>query len=364
MSENLEITEDDPRSPEWDDNAVVPGYKVRKVGNVRVIELDLEADPAKRDPDGTATTFLNEMRGMYRDENKLRREFLRDHSAGGGDVFFPEFILNGGRARYCVQIPKAMTTHEARRPKVMRGWDFGVRHPICIFAQKDPNRRRIMVLRTVAPGYCPIHNMRDLVRYISGEAPLSILNGEDRIYARNALTRLEKISRYPLPWFGPGEVDFTDYGGAEMLNQNDFVERADLPRSRREVLEEAGIFPQQIFAAKSRDTIARELLGIQEDGWPGLVIDPDPSNEELLNALGGGLSWARESSTGELSDTYAKDGTNDHVYEALFYAVVGVMPVQHFAQKEAPVVIQDRRPKVQTGGDGLGFVEGRVDLWK
>ncbi len=102
--------------------------------------------------------------------------------------------------------------------------------------------------------------------------------------------------------------------------------------------------------------------GGQDDHGPGLIIDPDPSNEEILAALGGGLSWAKPSATDPAPDTYMKDGENDHVYEALFYAVVGIMPVQKIEERVSPLVMKDRRPQVEEQ-QGLGFHEGKGDQW-
>lgn len=347
--------------------------RVTKAG-IRVIELDVWADPAKRDPDGTATTFLERERLRMPDKNRFRREYLRDWEAGDGEGYFPEWqkgiALCGERNPYTIRIPVPQRQPGRPRPLVLRGWDFGRRAPVVTWLQKHPSQRRIFVLRTLAPQLAkiqmPIRNLRDLTRYLSGQAPLSVLNGEDRAIAREWLAWYEgeeEAALYPHPWFLPETCDFMDYGGSESSFSSDFVETRDEAQSRYEVLAERGIHCMKIGAHKDRDTVMRELLEVKPDGWGGIIIDPE-ANKLLINALSGGLVAAKPTEKEPQPEGHHKDGRFDNVYEALTYAIVGVLgPAQHEAETPQRV-LRDRQVVLEApASEGFGLMETRGDRW-
>lgn len=358
----VELWEDEPRDPEWLPGAVIPGYKSRvNKRDIRVIEIDIEADPEKRDPE-----FVRRLQKLM-PQSQFRREIRRDWTAGDGDMYFPEFIQNGGRRRYVVPLTALLKDEPIRR-----GWDFGIRAPACVWFQFDRKRRRVLIFRSLTPTYMPMHDMRDLVLYLSGQIPREALDPEMRPFALAYLNVLENTPGMPAtPWFkqsGPTPMEFRDYGGAEAWRTDDLVQGKNVARSRAEVLAEAGVNLEQVGAAGDRDTVMRDLLAIREDGWPGLLMDGvlvpgelpvSPQNELLLKALAGGLVWATPTDKDPNPEGYRKDGIHDNVYEALSYGTVGVVPVQREPRALAGVIYRDRRPDAAEEG----FYENRGDRW-
>lgn len=332
--------------PEFADGAVIPGYSTRVTRRgVRVLSLDVEADPAKRDP-----AWLAAQRATYPTETAFRRELRRDWTAGEGDVFFPEWFENGGRERYVQPIPYLLTG------PIYRGWDFGRRAPACVWFQYDRKNKRLLVLRSVTPSYMGIHHFRDLVLYLSGQLPFSALE----IPAQNWVAKIEEDPTQPkTPWF-QGTVSrplqFVDYGGYEARQDSDMVREESAALSRKAVLAEAGIYLSEMWAATNRDTLMRKLMGVRPDGWPGVLIDP--ANPCLIQGLGGGLVFKKPTAEDPMPIVYMKDGIHDNVYEALLYGVVGVVDLVEHKSPLPMVTFPDRRRVETYQEDGL-FHESR-----
>lgn len=336
---------------EFDPTFPIPGYRERLTERgIRVIELDVQADPVKRSFDNGAA-FLRKARAKMTSESKFRRELLRDWSAGEGDIFFPEFMGNGGRQRYVVPIPHLLDA------PIYRGWDFGHRAPACIWFQVDPKRRRVYVLRSLTPTFMGIHSFRDLVLYASGQAPLESL---DRFGQAWVAALAADPTQPPLPWFvSPANKPhaFVDYGGWEAVQGSDMVKEETASKTRKEVLAESGIFLQTIPAATERITLLRKLLSVQSDGWPGIMFDP--SNTLLIDGMAGGIVFKPPTPEDPLPDTYKKDGVHDNPLEALGYGIVGVVPLN---EEKPPTLVQrwDENRRLVTEDDSASmFYEGR-----
>jgi hypothetical protein len=351
LAAEYELTEDQEQDPEFRPDALIPGYHTRfaRNGAFRVVELDIEADPAKRDPE-----FVDSLRRLFPSDNDFRREIRRDWSAGAGDMYFPEYVYNGGHKKYVHPVSAI------KKGTIYRAFDFGIRAPAAVWFQYSAAQKRVWVLRSLTPSFMPAHDFRDLVLYLSGQLPIERLMQPDRVYAWSWLQKIEADPSQPkAPWFQPTgatPLQFADFAGHEAWYTSDLVQGGkDAARSRAEVFEEGGIYLEQVGAARDRDTVMRKLLSIREDGWPGILIDP--SNKLLITALGGGLVWKGPTPTEPQPDTYAKDGVHDNVYEALSYGLVGVVPIQDALAAQAGPVWRDRQLIQQAESAGLGFNE-------
>jgi hypothetical protein len=352
LPDEMELVEDEPRDPEFEPGAKIQGYKTRFTPRgIRVVEIDIEADPEKRDP-----SFVAGLRKLFPNDNDFRREIRRDWSAGAGDVYFPEFIYNGGSKVYVHQ------ASAIRKGVIYRSYDFGIRAPAAVWFQYSPEQKRVWVLRSLTPSFMPAHDFRDLVLYLSGQLPIERLMLPDRVYAWSWLQRIEHDPDMPAaPWFKPSgavPLQFADFAGHEAWYTSDLVEGGkEVARSRAEVFEEGGIYLQQVGAARDRDTVMRKLLAIRDDGWPGILLDP--SNKLLISALGGGLVWKAPTLLEPQPDTYAKDGVHDNVYEALSYGTVGVVPLQDAMQGQQTPLYRDRQLVTEPEDGGFGFNESK-----
>lgn len=339
--------------PEWADDAVIPGWEEKVTGRgFRVVNLTTEADPVKRDP-----RWLEAQRKKFTSESAFRREFKLDWNAGEGDLFFPEFFENGAREAFVRPIPYLIDG------PIYRGWDFGRRAPAVVWFQYSPKQHRVLILRSLTPTFMGVHNFRDLALYLSGQRPVSYLQGQE------TLAWLEKIeadpSQPPTPWFrapGATPLTFVDYGGWEATHDSDMVREESLSKTRADVLAEEGIYLTQVSAARDRDTLTRRMLEIRpEDGLPRTIIDP--SNELLISAFAGGLAFKKPTPEDPMPTKYQKDGTHDNVYEAYTYGEVGVVPLNRPKAPAAHVRYEDRRRVVDTQDQNLfGFHEARESV--
>lgn len=311
---------------EFEDWQNIPGFCIREAeSGYTVIELDLEADPAKRDP-----AWFEAARKWYPSEAQLMREMRRNWSIGTGEIYFPEWAIAGGRNVFLKD-----TVGTIARLPVIRGWDLGVKKPSVVWIQVEtegdwPKRYRTVVYRSILPGYMPIEPLGHIVQYLSGERSYRDVNDDfGKPWLDNVLTKDSRS--FPMPWFEG--CDFLDFAGHEKSYNTDMRKTHDDPANREEALGKLGINVQRCNAAPDRDDTMRHLLTIRSDGRPGILLDPQ--NERLISALEGGLTWEKPTSREPTPKKYRKDGVHDDVYEALMYAVCSVVP---------PVIPDNKQP--------------------
>lgn len=324
------------------------GFKTRRTPRgAIVVELDLEADPAKRDP-----AWQAQMRAVFPSENDWRREFKRDWTSASGAAYYPEFAAQPHRyIRACTSLLAG---------PVYRGWDFGFWRPACVWFQFSRATNRAWVLREVMPDMSSTrgidtHSFRDLVLYLSGQITL------DSLAARPlAMAWVKKIQDDPKlpnpPWFTAdpsSPIQWEDYAGPEALRPSASVEGEASARTDKAILEAAGIRLNVFASAPSaRGAVMRRLLHFYSDGWPGILFDP--ACPIMIETMNGGLAFAKPK-PGELtSDDPAKNGYHDNIHDALGYGIVNVASaVQPSDRIVAPPVTRyvDRRPVVEDPSD-------------
>lgn len=279
---------------------------------IAVFNLNYWADPDKT-PETIAT--LRTQMG----EKRFKRELLKDWTSAAGDSFYPEFSLNGGRRVYCYDPPELLAG------PIYRFWDFGFRRPAVVWAQKGKGEDgRLYVLRELMPGWVTgvmgdidARSFRDAVLYVSGQLASDRLSTP----AQNLILKLAEDPDYPPPpWFQPAYTQqFIDFTGPEALMVSDIAAETQ-ERTRLAILEEAGLSVSwRDVSWKAREDIMRDLLLVRPDGRPNILF-ASPC-KILLQALEGGLTFARPTKEEPIPSKPAKDGYHDHLHDALSYGV-------------------------------------------
>lgn len=287
----------------------IPGFRARTTGRGhRVIELDYYADPARDD------RWLEEARRRSTSLAEFQRNVLRNWSISGGATFFPEFA-EVGRENYLFEPPALL------RSSVIRGWDFGWRAPVCTWLQYSPKSDRVYVLREFAPRGISAHHFRDVCRFLSGQLPYPDYDAA----VAEWIEMLRGLPGVPAPpWFPPGTV-FTDLSGPEVNAVQSISSRDPHEATLRQVWAAGGIeFAIQAGPVRARATVLRRLLPMRQDGRPGIMVSP--ACPATLAMLDGGLTFKRATPVNPAPEEPKKDGTHDNVFDALTYALVGVVP--------------------------------------
>jgi hypothetical protein len=299
-----------------------------------IVTIQAGADPAKRSQEWHEA----QLAAMLGDVKDYRREYAIDWTSASGDVFYPEFARNP--ERYVAPVK-----HDPNKP-VYRGWDFGFRHPACVWFQKD-SFGRCLVLREVMPDNIDTYSFRDLVLYLSGSLDLKVLQRRPRAY--QWLRKLEqaewefqgKTGKYPRPpWFAPTQ-SFIDHSGPECYAASK-IEGEKGERNDAEVLASEGIYLNVLSTRVSaREAVVRRLLLPGDGGRFGLVLHP--SCEILIGGLAGGICYAEGTDRNPEPTEPAKNGWHEHVHDAFGYGVINVFPVGENSRGDA-------RTNLQRGG--------------
>lgn len=340
------------------------GYSLRSTRRgISVFELDYWADPAK-DNEKFKLDHINTQGAQ-----NFRREYLRDWAAASGTRFYPEFdpALYVHRAQAMLDAP------------VIRGWDFGKRHPALVCLQRSPISGRVWVLRELMPTGMDIYNFRDLVMYACGQMDIDELHQRDRKKAL-AFVNWYKASEGwqgarlpPMPWFPPG-TPFIDFAGHEAVMSSAFISQEKEEATYADVLALEKI---QLGWSKSlvanRATVFHSLLGMRRvEGSEALVPNllVDPACPILIGGLSGGITFAKPTINNPNPEVPAKDGWFEHVHEATGYALINVCSVKEGGTgKAAPAKSTGRLRsvsfRVEPEGEEGGEAESSLlENWK
>lgn len=309
---------------------IAEGYHRRFTSNgFKVIELDVEADPAKRDPE-----WLAREQRRIKNPKAFRQEYKRDWTVGTGDDFYPEFSAyypeviaeDGLRERPGVvySFPRVV-----RGLPIDRGWDFGYRHPAVIWTQYSPEAHRLYVLREVMPADIDIGPFADLVLYLSGQLRREELHGPRLLRELLRIEQAAEEGKLPKPpWFTStptSPLSFRDFSGPEALqvtgtNPTEVKERTDA-----DILAGKGIHLNWLVVSVSaREGIVRDLLRPRDDGYSGMLIDPFCSI--TIAGFGGGLVYKEPTKENPEPSEPRKDGVYEHLHDALGYVATQVVP--------------------------------------
>lgn len=311
---------------------------------LRVITLHWSADPARDNE------WKEREKVYYASEKDWRREQELDWTSAEGDVFYPEFG-ELGRSRFVAQ------ANQLIKGPVYRSFDFGFRRPACTWFQYAPDSDRVWVLREFMPHELGTHDFRDAVLYLSGQFDFSALNERAQFWARNYE---ERDAGVRTPWFPIGTL-FYDIGGPEAYRTEASAIRATEESNAAQVFANGGIVINMVDPpVKSRCDVIRRLLRLREDGWPGIVFDPQC--EELLQAFSGALAFETATKLKPIPVNPKKDGHFENIHDALGYGIAGVVPLDdRYMSEEGQVLLgyDGRTPVYHNPSEGFNVYEGR-----
>lgn len=297
----------------------LPGYssRVTKRG-YRIVELDAWADPTRDE------AWIAEARRRSPSEADFQREVMRSWETVQGDAYYAE-AAKIGRERYIYDLPKLL------RQPVIRGWDFGLRHPVMVASQYAPESDRWFTLRCWDPKTdkgaqgIAAHHFRDVCRWLCGELHYDeLLDQTSRDWA-DLHIELGKLGQQPMPPWFPKGTEFLDFSGHEANTPQSISAKDPRDATLAGVWSEGGIhLSTQYGKVKARCDVVRRLLFPRADGWPGLVISK--YCPQIIAMLMGGLVYKRATPLRPRPEDPRKDGFYDDLNDALTYAIVAVVP--------------------------------------
>jgi hypothetical protein len=283
-----------------------------------IVTVEAECDPIKRDP------AWHERMIALMGHKDYRREHRLDWTSSSGEIYYPEFAQD---PRKYVN-PGLGFTKDA---PVYRGWDFGIRHPACVWAQVV--KGNLHILREVLPEQIDGYSFCKLVLYLSGQLEESVLQRYPRAYrwmhkiqGYDAQEYEGKELAYPQPpWFEPG-TRFLDFAGPEVYNPHSNVEKEGQERNDFEILASNGIYLGVMSTrVKARAAIIRKLLLPSPGAPPRFQISPHC--RDLCAGMAGGISYKKGTEMDPEPEEPSKDGYFEHLHDALGYLLVNVLPV-------------------------------------
>lgn len=295
------------------------GYssRVTKRG-YRIVELDAWADPNRDE------SWLTEARRSAASEADFQREVMRSWTTPQGDAYYAE-AAKIGRDRYVYELPRLL------RAPVIRGWDFGLRHPVCHWLQYAPESDRVFVLRMWGPKAdsgaqgIAAHHFRDVCRWLSGEIAYDQLPDQTSRDWADLHLELAKTGQAPTPPWFPRGTEFADFSGTEANTPQSISAKEPRDATLAGVWESGGIaLSTQYGKVKARCDVLRRLLFPRGDGWPGIVISK--WCPETIDMLMGGLVFKKPTKLRPRPDDPKKDGFYDDINDSLTYALVAVVP--------------------------------------
>jgi hypothetical protein len=315
------------------------------------------------------------------DPQGFEREYLLNWTSSDGDWFYTVFAREP-RKFVKPEIPLL------RKSPILRGWDFGQRHPAVTWSQIGPDGR-FRVLRNLLVPDIDIHSFRDLVLYLSGQdlvpgAPkeVQLMQLERRERAIEALELLksdpplweglddkdkELVPELRIPFFPPG-CRFMDYAGQEATQHRSYYS-SDGERCDAEVLGTAGINLNMLWQPVSYGVrIIRRMLLEHIDGkGPGMLVDA--RCEDFIDGMAGGLVWPKGTTANPEPDDDApwKDGYYEHLHDCVRYTVVNVLgsaeELQRIQEAATPVRETPKPTVAEQVGPTVQSNEVMYDRW-
>ena len=185
---------------------------------------------------------------------------------------------------------------------LLRGWDFGFRHPAIVYAQINPTTQQFLILRSRTGWDTTLWG-----------------------FAESVLRETDELAPF-------AEVrDFCDPSG---------INKRDAGPSSVDVLNSLGIYPEALGKkVPVRDSIELLQLGleIRPDGRPGTLLDP--SCENLIRACNGGFVTAEDTTQkyagADSRKVKFKGGDTTHEVDGWRYLAWGVLRFEPWMQPTA-----------------------------
>lgn len=333
----------------------LPGYKVhRSRRGFCIVTADYWAIPR---PENWARE-KQETLGM----RKWRREYERDRTVGGESAFFPEFTPEVHVRKIAGLLPLT----------VYRGFDFGRRHPACVWLQYSPRSNRVWFLRELVLSDVDVYTFRDLVRYLSGQLSL----GELQIRPK-AIRHLDWLSeerdflgeRMPgHPWFE--NCQFVDFAGHEAtIDRSGILETEHEHKTYADVFRDGGIqLSAHYMRVSARVILMRQLLGARKDGDAGAFFDP--ACRTLIRAMAGALAFKRGTRDNPAQEEPAKAPMYLDVFDAASYPLPSIVSIHEEVEEKTAMVNravlrgEDWREEPELAPNTESIDSGLLNLWK
>jgi len=234
---------------------------------------------------------------------------------------------------------------------VIRGWDYGYRHPACVMAQKTEDDRLLVFFELVGKNI-PIQVFADAVLWVCG-SPLTTRGemrpdflpaGQTYIDKERALTeyiRLEKLTEYindghilgyssfdELPRFDFGASRFRDWDDPAGSHHDDKGEE-----SSKDILFNRGIrtLPGELRKGTRINAVRDMLLPRRGDNRAWLIISRERC-PYLIKGMEGGYHFKKDKETPE-KNIYS------HPHDALQYLVTGEFDFDREEQEKPEDVV-------------------------
>jgi hypothetical protein len=259
----------------------------------RVIALHHTADPDKRPDNLVGQDWIKQAKKATPSERDWRREYDLDFTISAGEPFFTTFnrAVHVRPCKYDKSLP------------LLRGWDFGRAHPACVWSQLG----RDGVLRVL----------------------YSYMGTNINIFKFAPLVVSETNARFP------GAKPITDYGDPAGAQETDKGSSTSVLFLQFGIL----INHRYSYIEEGLKMIDQKLL-VQEDGSPGILIDP--INTDLIDGFAGGYELDSQAiaktDNVKLLSRPKKDGYFDHLMDALRYTFVNLFTMLDKDPKDAPAL--------------------------
>jgi len=254
----------------------------------RVVAVHYTADPDKRPGTKSGDDWIK-LKKADSSERDWKREYELDHTISEGEPFYATF-----NRRVHVQ----RCVYDPTRP-LLRGWDFGRAHPAVVIGQLD-DKAKLRILFSQIYTNLTIFQLAPIVL---AETAMRFPDAKVRDYG------------------DPAGSQETDKGATTMI-----------------LLQHFKITLNYRFSWIEEGTkMIDQKLRVQEDGLPGLLIDPE-NNDELIEGFESGYlldtGASGKDKEGRLKNSPKKDGWFDHVLDALRYMVVNLFTMLPDAESE------------------------------
>lgn len=241
-----------------------------------VFAVHHSADPSKRVGTPAGDAWYAKAKAMSSDRDWMR-EMDGDYTISVDQPFFPNFS-RPVHVKPCAFDPTKT---------LLRGWDFGQGHPAIVWAQiGEHNQLRVLY---------------------------SILETNKKIWDFAEQVIAETNGRFP------GAKKITDYGDPAGAQESDKGSTTAILLERYGI----NIYHQWSYVETGLKMMDMKLR-VTEHGTPGMVLDP--SNVLLIQGFEGGYvldtSATGKDAEGRLKNSPKKDGTYDHLMDALRYLIL------------------------------------------
>ena len=314
---------------------------------IRVIELDYICDP-----DHTPEWVAEQRK--FSTARQWRREMERDWTTPAGEPYFAGFGEIGKEA-FIRQMTNLLSG------PVFVGFDFGRRYPAMGCFQYSVKSDRLWLVREFLPHDLFSHEFRDACRFLLGMLPWEKVpeRGQQRINEACAKPSGLHCPPWPRPdgtwgWFPPG-TQYVFVGGKEAMQSQSNVTKAE-DAVVADIFATGGmpliLVNPDVFG---RNQLFGRFVSMREDGYPGVLIDPQC--ELTLLGFEGRWSFPKPTPSNPHPTDPHDDGWLINLLDAWGYGVSAVCPLDppKPARPRQVVAIDGRTPIYTPPEDEVGW---------